>query len=381
MKTNSSFFTHLSEFVEMIPDAIIVSDKQGTIILVNRIIESFLGYEKNDLLGKKIEDFLPKKVHSEYRSFHNQINDTAHKTATINVLQLSIQKHNGEELPIELHTRMLENEDQVLNLITIRDLSLQRQCEAQLKNQINEYEQVNVSKDKFLATMSHQLRTPLNAILGFSEILLAKLPGEINAEQEKQLKIIHNSGKSLLTLINDLSDLAKIDSGRVSVSMEELDAEEFIVDLMTTLKSLAVTKQLSFTHKPPNKKITFFSDKHLLTQIMINIINNAIKFTESGSVSIELTQKKFKTGNKLVIKVIDTGIGIKQSDLEQLFQAFHQIYIPGKKQNGSGLGLFISKKLADLMHIKFKVMSEYGQGTQFLIKIPLSINTPRTDLS
>jgi protein-histidine pros-kinase len=229
-----------------------------------------------------------------------------------------------------------------------------------------ELEHSNRTKDQFLATMSHQLRTPLNAVLGFSEILLLKLAGDLTSEQEKQLNIINKSGKLLLSLINDLSDLAKIDSGEISFFTEEINVQELILDIVNSLKPFAEEKKLTLISQFPNKELIVRSDKRLLTQIISNIVHNAIKFTEKGSISLELQEDK----KKVLVHIRDTGIGIKEEKMERLFQAFQQLFIAERKSEGSGLGLHISKKLADLIDIGLAVTSEYGKGTHFSIAIP-----------
>jgi len=225
------------------------------------------------------------------------------------------------------------------------------------------------AKDRFLASMSHELRTPLNAILGFTGILLMKLPGPLNEKQEKQLQTVQNGAKHLLSLINDILDLAKINSSKIKLRMEEMECNEIVNTVAAQLLPLAKQKGITLKVYIPETKIFVKTNRRALAQILINFINNAIKFTEKGFVEITLTVKKIKNTEFVIIEVIDTGIGIKESDKEKLFNAFEQIDVEGKVTEGTGLGLHLSKKLADLIHAKIEFKSEYQQGCRFSIVI------------
>lgn len=356
MKRHTMDLNHL---IEAIPDPLIVIDNAEMIHLVNAATESLFGYSREFLTGKTINLILPKREHKHFSCYYME-----HLKKPTTVLETKIEltglTKNKTKFPIAVYCSSLQQ--QKLALLTIKDLSQH----IQLCDKKEELEESNCVTDQFLATMNHQLRTPLNAVLGFSEILLLKLTGDLTPEQEKHISIIHKSGKHLLALINDLSDLVKINSGEVSFCIENLNARELILDVMQTLSPLAEKKNLLFTGKLPNNPIFLKSDKRLLTQIITNIINNALKFTDQGSVFVELTEDK----EHAFIQVIDTGIGIKEEKIERLFQAFQQLFIAEKKSEGSGLGLHISKKLADLIHVKFEVLSHYGKGTQFTIIVP-----------
>jgi protein-histidine pros-kinase len=349
----------LTSLIEAIPDPILLIDDSKIIHNVNQSTEILFGYSAESLIGKTIELILLEQENKQFSEYTHQLK-ASHTTILETRLELTGLRKNQTKFPIALYCSPLKNKK--MALITIRDLSYP----TDLGNIVTELKRSNNAKDQFLATMNHQLRTPLNAVLGFSEILLLKLTGDLTAEQEKHIGIIHKSGKHLLALINDLSDLAKINSGEISYVIEQLNAREVILEIMNTLNPLAERKKLSFTGKLPNKNINIQTDKRLLTQILTNIINNAIKFTDQGSIFVELTENKEHAS----VHVIDTGVGIKEDKMERLFQAFQQLFIAEKKHEGSGLGLHISKKLADLINIQLQVFSEYGKGTHFTIIIP-----------
>ncbi len=360
----------LSAIVQFSDDAIIGKDLNGIVFSWNKGAEQLYHYTSTEAVGKHISFIYPPELKNEFSNIHHKI---AAGEAVKYSETLRVDKQ-GHIIPVSVTISPIKNAHS--NVIgastTARDISEQKQLEDQLRNKNIELENANLARDRFFATMSHELRTPLNAILGFSGTLLMKMAGDINTEQETQLKIVQNSAKHLLSLINDLLDLAKIDSGKVALSIEEIACQEFIQDIVTSLCPLAEEKNITFTTQFPKEKMTLYSDKRVLTQILINIINNAIKFTDEGGVCITLIRKKLKTSDIAVIEVIDSGIGIASVDLEKLFQAFHQLSIPGKKREGTGLGLHVSKKLADLIHATFEITSEYGKGTHFSILIPLS---------
>jgi protein-histidine pros-kinase len=354
----------LTSLIEAIPDPILLIDDLKIIHCANQSTEFLFGYSVESLIGKTIELILLEQAYKQFTEYFNQHFEDSHAKVLETCLELTGLRQNQTSFPIALYCSPLKNKKMVL--ITIKDLSYQ----TDLGTIIKELKHANNAKDQFLATMNHQLRTPLNAVLGFSEILLLKLSGDLTTEQEKHIGIIHKSGKHLLALINDLSDLAKINSGEISHVIEQLNARELILDVMNTLNPLAEKKKLFFSGKLPNKKINIQSDKRLLTQILTNIINNAIKFTDQGRIFVELMENEAHA----FVHVIDTGVGIKEDKMERLFQAFQQLYIAEKKNEGSGLGLHISKKLADLINIELDVFSEYGKGTHFTIIIPKDFN-------
>jgi len=241
-----------------------------------------------------------------------------------------------------------------------------------------ELENASLAKDRFLAIMSHELRTPLNAIIGFTGTLLMKLPGPLTTDQDQQLHTIQASGRHLLSLINDLLDLAKIESGKVELKMEEVNCQTVIEEVSATLRSIADAKHLNFEVSVVDPNLVVLSDRRSLTQILINLTNNAIKFTDQGTVRIELHARR-DNGNTLAeIAVVDTGIGIREEDKSKLFQAFTQVDSSSTRPyEGTGLGLHVSQKLASMIGGQVRFESEYGKGSRFTISIPLAMEAVR----
>jgi PAS domain S-box-containing protein len=223
-------------------------------------------------------------------------------------------------------------------------------------------------KSQFLANMSHELRTPLNAIIGFTGTMLMRLPGPLTRDQESQLGIVRSSAQHLLSLINDLLDLAKIEAGKMVLKLEPVACQDVIREVVATLQPLADRKKLVLDVELPKAAVTIDTDLRSLKQIVLNLANNAIKFTDKGGVRLALHRLTRDGRNYVEISIADTGIGIRPEDRERLFQAFAQT--AGGISDGTGLGLHLSQKFAQLIGGRIEFESEYGQGSRFALLLP-----------
>ena len=221
--------------------------------------------------------------------------------------------------------------------------------------------------------MSHELRTPLNAIIGFTGTMLMKLPGPLTTEQEQQLRIVQSSARHLLSLINDILDLAKIESGKLELHEEEIYVRDVMFEVRAALQTMADQKGLRMETSIPPTRIPVRADRRALHQIILNLVNNAIKYTEKGYVRVELSERTNDDGTRCVdVHVIDTGIGIKPEDQERLFKAFEQVDPSNTRRfEGAGLGLYLSQKLAKMLGGDVHFTSEFGKGSTFTLTLPV----------
>jgi signal transduction histidine kinase len=238
--------------------------------------------------------------------------------------------------------------------------------ERQLRETNQQLQDVSRLKSEFVVYMSHELRTPLNAIIGYTGTLLMRLPGPLTADQEKQLKTIQHSGRHLLSLVNELLDLAKIESGKTEVHLEALLCREVIEQVVSTLRPLAQAKSIELEAKFPDQPVRATTDRRAFNQILINLTNNAIKFTEKGWVRLELCERN----GLATVDIIDTGIGVRTEDQARLFQAFEQVRPGMVLREGTGLGLYLSGRLAELIGGRIEFESEYGRGSRFTVLVP-----------
>ncbi len=223
-------------------------------------------------------------------------------------------------------------------------------------------------KSAFLATMSHELRTPLNSIIGFTGMLLMRLAGPLNAEQEKQLAMVQDSARHLLDLINDVLDISKIEAGQIELAHEPFDMRQALQRCVETVTPLAEKKGLALSVAIAPAVGPIVGDRRRVEQIILNLLSNAVKFTEQGEVRIECAVEN----NRLVTRVSDTGIGIKPEDMDTLFKPFRQVDSGITRQyEGTGLGLSICKALVEKMGGQIWVESEWGKGSTFVFTLPI----------
>ncbi|HRV46062.1 MAG TPA: transporter substrate-binding domain-containing protein [Smithellaceae bacterium] len=238
---------------------------------------------------------------------------------------------------------------------------------AELAQAMEKAQSADRLKSAFLATMSHELRTPLNSIIGFTGILLQRLGGPLNEEQDKQLSMVYESAKHLLELINDVLDISKIEAGQLNVAQEAFPLGDSLEKVLKTAQPLADRKGIRLSAEIDPNIGTVTSDRRRVEQILLNLLSNAIKFTEQGFVRLHCSVQ----GSVIALAVSDSGIGIRPEDMDKLFNAFQQIESGiTRKYDGTGLGLSISRKLANLLGGEIRVESEWGKGSTFTFLLP-----------
>ena len=358
--------SHLHGMIDAVPDAIVITDQQGTIVLINDATETLFGYTRDELTGRPVEMLVPppqRKGHARYRETFNNYPEAR---AMGPDRRLGAMRKDGSICPVEIGLSPFKCDAGDLVISSIRDITEKVRFIDALQEKNLSLEKASQAKNAFLARMSHELRTPLSAIIGYAGTLMMKLPGPLVAEQERQVSTIQSSAKHLLSLINDVLDFAKIESGSVEISVEEVAIPAVVEDVVSTLRPLAEEKGLRLEIILGAEPLTLVTDRRALTQILINLVGNGIKCTNRGSIKIAVDRTKRGIHMETRFRVTDTGIGIAPEDQRKLFQAYSQIESQCQAK-GTGLGLYLSRKLAILLGGDITVESVFGQGSTFTL--------------
>ena len=346
-------------------EAIIITDTDNRILKVNRAFTEITGYSAEEAIGET-----PRLISSGRQSaeFYREMWSTIHQQGSWSG-EIYNRKKNGEIFPEYISISAVKgNGTEVTHYIAhFMDISEQKQIEESLKMARLEAEHASESKSRFLATMSHEIRSPLNAILTMNEIL--KSSG-LTPEQQELAHIASEGGNTLMMLINDILDFSKIESGQMKIEEEWFNLAEHLEDVVELLATQGHNKGIEVvTVLSPHLHSRYLGDAVRIRQILINLLNNAIKFTDQGGVILRLLPD---SPQRIVIEVEDSGIGISESQQQQIFSEFIQVDSGDNRQYmGSGLGLTIVQRLVDLMGGEITLQSHEGDGSLFRISLPL----------
>lgn len=361
--------------VEASPNAILLVDGQGRIAMVNRQAELLFGHERQALLGEPVEMLLPMDLRGDHVALRRGYQALPEPRRMGGNRDLFGQHREGRLIPLEVGLSPIRSGDETLVQAVIIDISERKAAEQKLREQAEQLLLANRYKSEFLANMSHELRTPLNSILILSDQLRQNLAGNLTEKQARHADIVHRAGSDLLQLINDVLDLAKVESGRMQLKLEPLNVQDVLVELDASLRPMAELKGLRLhTQLDAGVPRVIHTDRVRLHQILRNLLSNALKFTDQGEVSLTVAcQGRLEDERELLcFSVRDSGIGIDPAQHEQVFHAFQQIDgSTSRRFGGTGLGLAITRQLVLALDGDIELQSQPGQGSTFTVRLPV----------
>ena len=385
----------LAEVVDGAMDAIVMFDEAQRVLLFNEAAERMFCVPGRDIIGKEIGTLFPDARRVEHvgrllgASRHEPDDSCATEQLPVRQIEsFTGRRATGEEFPLEASvSRLDEGESRVYTMIG-RDVTERVRAEQELKSQADslarttaelriandelqrrqaDLEKAMNARSRFYASMSHELRTPINAILGYSTLLLENIYGPLNEKQAEGIQRTHKAAKHLLELVNDVLDLSKIEAGKVDLKLQPVTFPDLLEDLFVTVRPLADDRGSTLTLEHEGEPRVLVTDPRRVRQILLNLLSNAIKFGQGKPIRVRSAARE-DGGHE--IEVIDEGVGIAPADIDRIFDEFVQIGKGAHQQEGTGLGLPISKRLAELLHGTLEVESNLGRGSRFRLVLP-----------
>jgi PAS domain S-box-containing protein len=358
---------------ELAPIGLIITRmKDGSVVEANSALWKMIGYRPQELAGRRLRDITPARFHLKDAEAIHEL----YQTGRLNAFEKEYRRSDGTPVPVRVEAvRLTSGDGEELCLSVIQDVSTQKQTESHLRMQQHLAEQANVAKSQFMANMSHELRTPLNGVLGMLELISRQ---DLDEKAGRYVGIAKSSGQTLLKLVEDLLDFETLSSGRASITPAEFTLGELYDSAVSPLEEKASQKKLTFTCRY-SSHLAYFGDLKRIGQVVSNVLGNAVKFTQAGSIDLRLVPGA--GGNGLRIEVEDTGIGMSKAFIEQAFDRFTQNDASATRSHeGVGLGLSISKGLVDAMDGSIELISAPGQGTTVTIELPLPAVEAKPDV-
>jgi len=387
----------IAEIVSSAMEAIITFDANGRITLFNAAAERMFGVSASDAAGRPVHDFFEPdfdEASLDAICAAGRAGATDGGPApTPQSRALTGTRPGGESFPVEASLSCLQLEDERVFTVIARDISERKRAEEALRQQAvslaqtseqlkqlndqlqtrqRELEAAMSARSRFYASMSHELRTPINAILGYSSLLLDNIYGELNEQQSRGIERANKAARHLLELVNDILDLSKIEAGKVDLEIQNATFPDVIQDLFITVRPLADEHGSELALDPCPVPVTVVTDPRRVRQILLNLLSNAIKFGEGKAISVACRPRD---DGGVVVSVVDRGRGIPEEDLDKIFDEFVQLHQPDPQQ-GTGLGLPISRRLAELLEGSLEVESRVGEGSTFTLSLPAKVQPP-----
>ena len=348
--------------LETAPDAMIIVDERGRIAIANRQAEDMFGYSRAELLGHEVEMLLPESFREPHRGHRGGYSDNPELRPMGPGRDLLGRRKDGNAFPVEISLSPVKTSSGMFVSSVIRDVTQRRRMEQEIIAARQAAERAQKANTAFLAAASHDLRQPVQAL----SLLNGALRRTVKDERAREMIDSQEHSLTAMTnLLNSLLDISRLDAGAVTPDIEEFPMQRVIDRLSAEFGRQASHKGLGFSSEPC--AVTVRSDPNLLSEIVQNLVSNAIRYTDKGSVKMVCDC----TGETCRLEVVDTGIGIEEDQLEAIFKEFHQTKTPGSSTEGFGLGLAIVRRLADLLEHDIGVESEPGKGSTFRVLVPI----------
>ncbi len=377
--------------VQAAPDGIVIMDAEHRIALVNDQTERLFGYDRNELRGELHSRLLPERYRERHERHQAEFLNSPSIRPMGSELELFGLRKDGSEFPLEISLSPLATPEGMQVICIVRDITLRKQTELELQNHRTRLEELVAErtreleeksadlekatrlKSEFLANMSHELRTPMNSIIGFTERVLKTSAEVLPERQVGNLRTVRRNAHQLLELINSLLDIAKIEAGRMEVFPESFDLQVLLQEVLELTEPLAAEKGLQLQLQAADADLGMESDRGKLRQILVNLIGNAIKFTEEGSIRLQVGPNA-DAPDRILIQVSDTGPGIAPEQQALIFEAFVQGDGSDKRRSGgTGLGLAIVKNFVTLLQGEIRLASRPGAGTTLELSFPRTL--------
>ena len=362
----------LSSTVAASLDAIVTADVEGKIIDFNQSAERVFGWQKEDIVGLTMEEtFIPHRMRDAHHNGMQRYLKTGQpRVVDAGRVELAALRKSGEEFPVELNITTAHDGQDVTFIAYIRDISERKINEQKLIDARDRAERTDKAKSQFLAVMSHEMRTPLNGILGVLDLLKTT---SLNDQQSRYANIATSSSEVLLEHVNEALDITRIETGKLQLTLQNFRLTDLMQGLIDMFEPLAREKGLAITLDiAPAVRGPYYADAGRIRQILTNLIGNAIKFTDHGSIAVSVTGIHGSETSSLRFAVTDTGIGIAPEQHEQVFEDFFaHASADGRQARGDGLGLSISRRIARAMDGDVSVNSVEGKGSNFVLSLPI----------
>ncbi|MEZ4405062.1 MAG: PAS domain S-box protein [Polyangiales bacterium] len=350
-------------FIEAAPDAMVVVARDGRIAMVNTQAETLFGYGRDEMLGQPIEMLLPLARREAHAGHRERYTSAPSVRPMGSGLKLSCRRRDGVEVPVEVSLSPLDADVGPVVVAAIRDVSERHRMEEALRR-------ASAAKSEFLSSMSHELRTPLHAILGFASLLRRDRAEPLSERQREMVDHILKGGDHLLRLVNEVLDLARIESGRVALSLEPVAVSHVMSEALNTLEPLAQRSNITLAGARGDAAVDYvvMADRTRLTQVLLNLGSNAIKYgREGGNATFSVARAE---DGWVRLAVRDDGVGIDPGRRDEIFVPFQRAGQETGAIEGTGIGLALSRRLAELMGGRMGFDSAPGQGSVFWVELP-----------